>query len=171
MAVRDNSKCKWLTAFIKEALEHRSPCQDTLLVVQWKMIQISLLDCQVDTVEIPCKWEPEGSVFICVIWYLPNAPHPYPPLTDNLANQTGSANTCRATPSPWKIWASCFVIIASVLKRGLTYLSGCCPAADETAPCVLVWWNRASKLKSRVTVLQRLYKKGRRYKKLSSALS
>lgn len=34
MAVKDSWKCRGLAAFVKEALEHRSPCQDTLLVVQ-----------------------------------------------------------------------------------------------------------------------------------------
>lgn len=34
MAVKDNGKCRGLTAFVKEALEHRSPCQDMLLNVQ-----------------------------------------------------------------------------------------------------------------------------------------
>lgn len=34
MAVKDNGKCRGLAAFVKEALEHRSLCQDTLLAVQ-----------------------------------------------------------------------------------------------------------------------------------------
>lgn len=33
MAVKDNVKCRGLAAFVKEALEHRSLCQDILLVV------------------------------------------------------------------------------------------------------------------------------------------
>lgn len=68
MAVKDSWKCRRLVAFVTEALEHRSPSQDKLLVVQWKMI--SPLDCQVGTGEMPCKWEPQGSANICVIWYL-----------------------------------------------------------------------------------------------------
>lgn len=34
MAVKDSWKCRGLSAFVKEALEHRSPCQDTLSGVQ-----------------------------------------------------------------------------------------------------------------------------------------
>lgn len=34
MAVKDSWRCRGLAAFVKEALEHRSPCQDMLLVVQ-----------------------------------------------------------------------------------------------------------------------------------------
>lgn len=34
MAVKDSWKCRGLAAFVKEALEHRAPCRDKLLVVQ-----------------------------------------------------------------------------------------------------------------------------------------
>lgn len=34
MVVKDNGKWRELSAFVQEALEHRSPCQDMLLVVQ-----------------------------------------------------------------------------------------------------------------------------------------
>lgn len=34
IAVKDSWKCRRLTAFVKAAPEHRSPCHDTLLVVQ-----------------------------------------------------------------------------------------------------------------------------------------
>lgn len=36
MAVKDSWKCRGLTAFVKAALEHRSPCQDMLLVCTMK---------------------------------------------------------------------------------------------------------------------------------------
>lgn len=120
MAVKDDGKCRRLAAFVKEALEHRSPCQDMLLVVKWKMIQMPLLDCQICKGEVRCEWK--GSVQICVIWCFPNAP-----LNTILgqASKAGSANTCRATPSHCRRWASRCLIISCVFERGLSSLRAC----------------------------------------------
>lgn len=172
MAVKNSWKCRGFAVFVKEALEHRSPCQATLLAVQWKMIQISSLDCQVGTREMSCMWEPQGSVKICRIWYLPNA-RSYPPLTDELASQAGSANTCRATPSSWRHWASHCLIITCGFEREASYVSGRCPTADEAAPCILFLFfpplfTWTSNLNLHVAIPQRMSKKGRRYRKLSS---
>lgn len=96
MAVKDSRKCRGLAACVTEALEHASPYQETLLVVQWKMIQMSPLDCQVGTGEVRWNCEPQASVAICVIQHLRCAPTLCSSLTDNPASQTGSANICRA---------------------------------------------------------------------------
>lgn len=96
MAIKDSRKCRGLAACVTEALEHASPYQETLLVVQWKMIQMSPLDCQVGTGEVRWNCEPQASVAICVIQHLRSAPTLCPSLTDNPASQTGSANICRA---------------------------------------------------------------------------
>lgn len=167
MAVKDSRKCRGLAACVTEALEHASPYQETLLVVQWKMIQMSPLDCQVGTGEVRWKCEPQASVAICVIQHLRSAPTLCPSLTDNPASQPARLvvpTSAGLTPSPWRHWASCCVIITCVFKTGLTCLSG--PRLRLRNQQLAFWLEQAS-WKSHVTVLHRVNKKGRRYKKQS----
>lgn len=152
MVVKDNGKCRGLTAFVKEVLEDgRSPCQDRLLVVQWKITQIPQHDCQVDSGVIPCKWELQGGGKIYVIWCLRIAPFTLW-LSDELTRLAGSANTCRAIPSPWRDWAPhCHFY---TFEERLSYLSDFCPTADEAALCSVFLFAGTSNLMSHFVILQ-----------------
>lgn len=136
MAVKDNGKYRGLVAFVKEVLEDsRSPCQDRLLIVQWKITQILLHDFHVDSGEIPCKRELQGGVQVCVIWCLRNAPCTLW-LSDEWTRLAGSANTCRATPSFLRFWAPhCHFC---KFEKWLSYLNDYCPTADEAALYIYV---------------------------------